>query len=101
MTIGSNTIGGFISVLRKENGMTQKQLAEQLDVSDKSVSRWEWDETALDFSLIPIIAEIFSVTMMNFCEEKGILQTKKNDVQQAERQIKAILNRIMARYKSL
>ncbi len=59
------TIGGFISALRKANGMTQKNLAERLNVSDKSVSRWENDEGAPDLSLIPVIAEIFGVT----CDE--------------------------------
>lgn len=56
------TIGQFIAALRKANGMTQKELAEQLSVSDKSVSRWERDESAPDLSLIPVIAEIFGVT---------------------------------------
>ena len=59
------TIGGFISALRKANGMTQKDLAERLNVSDKSVSRWECDEGSPDLSLIPVIAEIFGVT----CDE--------------------------------
>ena len=35
------TIGCFIATLRKANGMTQKDLAERLNVSDKTVSRWE------------------------------------------------------------
>lgn len=56
------TIGQFIAALRKTHGMTQKQLAEMLMVSDKAVSRWERDETAPDISLIPVIAEIFGVT---------------------------------------
>ena len=56
------TIGSFISVLRKANGMTQKQLAEMLNVSDKTVSRWERDESAPDLTLIPVIAEISGVT---------------------------------------
>ena len=59
------TIGGFISALRKANGMTQKDLAERLNVSDKTVSRWECDDGAPDLSLIPVIAEIFGVT----CDE--------------------------------
>ncbi|MBN1892768.1 MAG: helix-turn-helix domain-containing protein [Clostridiales bacterium] len=56
------TIGSFISVLRKANGLTQKQLAEKLCVSDAAVSRWERDECAPDISLIPVIAELFNVT---------------------------------------
>lgn len=56
------TMGAFIATLRKANGMTQRELAERLNVSDKSVSRWERDEGAPDLSLIPVIAELFGVT---------------------------------------
>lgn len=59
------TIGGFIAALRKANGMTQKDLAERLNVSDKTISRWERDDSAPDLALIPVIAEIFGVT----CDE--------------------------------
>lgn len=57
------TMGNFIAVLRKANGMTQKDLAERLNVSDKAVSRWERDENAPDLSLIPVIAEVFGITV--------------------------------------
>ena len=33
--------GAFIAVCRKENNMTQLQLAQKLKVTDKAVSRWE------------------------------------------------------------
>ncbi len=59
------TMGTFLAALRKANGMTQKELARRLNVSDKSVSRWERDDGAPDLSLIPVIAEIFGVT----CDE--------------------------------
>ena len=49
------TIGSFIATLRKANGMTQKDLAEKLNVSDKTVSRWERDDGAPDLALIPVI----------------------------------------------
>ncbi len=58
----AKTIGKFIAVLRKANGMTQKELAEKLNVSDKAVSRWERDESLPDLTLIPVIAELFNVT---------------------------------------
>ena len=59
------TIGSFIAALRKANGMTQKDLADRLNVSDKTVSRWERDDGSPDLSMIPVIAEIFGVT----CDE--------------------------------
>lgn len=56
------SIGSFLTALRKASGLTQKQLAEKLNVSDKAVSRWERDECAPDLSLIPVLAEIYGVT---------------------------------------
>ena len=34
-------VGAFIAALRREQGMTQKQLAEKIGVTDKAISRWE------------------------------------------------------------
>ena len=73
------TIGGLIAALRKANGMTQKDLAEKLSVSDKSVSRWERDDGAPDLSLIPVIAEVFGVT----CDEL-LRGERKSPEQQTE-----------------
>ena len=56
------SMGSFLTALRKTSGLTQKQLAEKLNVSDKAVSRWERDECAPDLSLIPVLAEIYGVT---------------------------------------
>ncbi len=56
------SLGSFLAALRKANGLTQRELAEKLGVSDKAVSRWERDECAPDLSLIPVIAEIFHIT---------------------------------------
>ena len=39
--IDKKSFGEFISMLRKEKSMTQKELASRLIVSDKSVSKWE------------------------------------------------------------
>ena len=61
----NNSIGQFIAALRKANGLTQQEVAERLNVSNKSVSRWERGECAPDLSLIPALAEMFGVT----CDE--------------------------------
>ena len=39
--IDKKEFGAFICALRKEQGLTQKELAEKLFISDKAVSKWE------------------------------------------------------------
>ena len=60
--VEKKTIGKFIQALRRAQGMTQRELADRLYVSDKTVSRWECDECTPELSLIPTIAEIFEIT---------------------------------------
>lgn len=76
------TIGKFITALRKANGMTQKELAEKLNVSDKTISRWERDEGSPDLSMVPVIAEIFGVT----CDEL-LRGERKSPAQRAEERL--------------
>ena len=59
----NRTLGTFIAFLRKEKGLTQKRLAEILNVSDKTVSHWECDETSPDISLLPILADTLGVSV--------------------------------------
>lgn len=54
-------IGRFIAELRKEKGLTQKKLAEQLNITDKAVSKWECGYSLPDNSV-----------MMNLCNVLGI-----------------------------
>ena len=41
LNIDKQKFGTFVAMLRKEKGITQKELAEQLFISDKAVSKWE------------------------------------------------------------
>lgn len=71
-----NLLGDRIAALRKARGMTQKELAESLHISDKSVSRWERGETAPDLSLLPALAEHLNVTLDELLSgRKPALQT--------------------------
>lgn len=95
------TIGSFICVLRKANGLTQRELAEKLGISDKAVSRWERDETAPDLSLIPAIAEIFRVTSDELLRgeragEKDVSPEKQ--AEKTEKQIKNLLKNVRTRF---
>lgn len=55
-------LGAFLAALRREKGWTQKELAELLHVSDKTVSRWERDESVPDLFLVPEIARLYGIT---------------------------------------
>ena len=87
------TIGGFIAVLRKANGMTQRELAEKLNVSDKAVSRWERDECAPDLTLIPVLAEIFGVTSDELLrgEKATAKQTEETTAAKTQKQFDRLL----------
>ncbi len=61
----NKSIGNFLAELRKEKGITQRDLADYLGVSDKTISHWECDKYSPDISVIPILAEYFGVT----CDE--------------------------------
>lgn len=102
------TIGGFIAALRKANGMTQKDLAERLHVSDKTVSRWERDDGTPDLALIPVIAEIFDVT----CDEllRGARKSPKERIEiledhetspKGEKQRQRLLKSTLSQYQNL
>ena len=84
-------IGNFIHQLRKENNLTQEQLAEKLGVSNRSVSRWENGITLPDISLMKCICEEFHISISELIngerqilspevantEEKTVLKTKE------------------------
>lgn len=55
-------IGIFISELRKEKNMTQKDLAEKLNVTDKAVSKWERGVGYPEITILPLLADALGVT---------------------------------------
>lgn len=96
------SIGRFIATLRKANGMTQKELAEQLNVSDKAVSRWERDESAPDLSLIPVIAEIFHVTSDEILRGERVSHQEmvsEGNSEKGKKQIAMLLNQSKVKFQ--
>ena len=63
-------IGLTIKALRREKGMTQLQLADRLNISDKAVSKWERGVGCPDVSLLPELSSLFGV------ELEGLLNGK-------------------------
>lgn len=58
-----NNFGEFLCALRKEKGMTQAELANALNVTNKAVSKWETGEAMPETALLLPIAQIFGVTV--------------------------------------
>ena len=56
-------IGLFLKALRKESDMTQEQLAEKLNVNNRTISRWENARTMPDFDFLIELAKIYDVSV--------------------------------------
>ena len=67
------SIGETIASLRKEKGMTQNELAEKMNVTDKAVSKWERDLSCPDVNTISKLADILEVSI------EELLKAKKKD----------------------
>lgn len=56
-------IGKFIASKRKEQGLTQLQLAEKLGITDRAVSKWETGKSLPDASLMPELCKLLKITI--------------------------------------
>ena len=56
-------IGKFISSCRKDKGLTQMQLAEKLNISNRAVSKWETGKSIPDVSIMLELCEILGITV--------------------------------------
>ena len=74
----NKTLGTKIAELRKQNGMTQLELAERMGVTDKAVSKWERDLSCPDINSIPTLAEVLGVSV------DELMQYKKEAKAEAE-----------------
>lgn len=67
-TINQEKFGVFLQTLRKENGMTQRELGEKLFVSDKTVSKWERGASLPNIGLLLPLAALFDVSVTELLE---------------------------------
>ena len=59
-------IGKFIAELRKEQNLTQEQLAEKLGVTSKSISRWENGKTMPDYAILKNLCQELQISINEF-----------------------------------
>ena len=70
--IDKREFGMFLSRLRKEKGMTQRELAAELYISDKAVSKWETGQSLPDITLLKPLAELLGVTVTELLEGRRL-----------------------------
>ena len=61
--MAKQTIGEFLATLRKANGYTQQEVADRLGISNRTLSGWECDKVLPDILLLPVLAELYGVTV--------------------------------------
>ncbi len=81
------TIGKNIMRLRKLSGMTQMELAEKINYSDKSVSKWEQGNGVPDVRILIRLAELFNVSVDDLVRE----HKEKPVVPKRERKIRRLV----------
>lgn len=79
--MSNKTMGEMISELRKEKGMTQSDLAEKMNVTDKAVSKWERDLACPDINSISTLAAILGVTTDELLNAKKDTKIKSEETE--------------------
>ena len=92
-------IGKYIAGKRKALGMTQKQLAEKLGMSDKSVSKWERGVCLPDVSVYTDLCSILGISINEFLAGEDI--AKENIVQRSEANIIEVIRDNINKQKAL
>ncbi|MDE6905949.1 MAG: helix-turn-helix domain-containing protein [Lachnospiraceae bacterium] len=75
-------IGKFITKKRKEQNLTQEQLAEKIGVSNKTISKWETGKCMPDYSVIELLCKELNTTLgelMNGEEDEKSIHTYDNE----------------------
>lgn len=103
-------IGKFISACRKEKGLTQMQLAEKLNITNRAVSKWETGKSMPDVSLMLDLCDILGITVNELLSGERIavenyqkkaeenlmeLQSKK---EKAQKECNAVLRILIAAF---
>ena len=61
--MNQTSIGDFIQISRKNKGLTQKQLAEQINVSDKTISKWENGNSVPDTEILLSLCSALDISI--------------------------------------
>lgn len=69
-------IGAFLRSLRQEKGLTQEQLAEHFNISNRTISRWETGSNMPDISIITELADFYEIDIRELLDGERRLPDK-------------------------
>ena len=72
-------IGKFISNCRKEKNITQSELAEKLNITNRTVSRWENGKNMPDYSILKDLCNILDIDINEFINGERLSKEEKNN----------------------
>lgn len=91
--------GNFLSELRKQKGLKQKDVAEKLQISDKAVSRWETGRGIPDVDSLQRLSDFYQVSINEILEGRRI---EKNEVEKvADQNLKVMVKKQFSLRKKL
>ena len=91
--ISNEKVGQFIACLRREQQLTQRQLAERLYVSDKAVSKWERGESLPSVALLMPLARCLGVSV------NELLNGSREPAQQLSGTVRMMTQRQRSRWR--
>lgn len=82
--IDNEKFGAFVALLRKEKGLTQKELAQRLLISDKAVSKWERGLSMPDIALLLPLSELLGVSITQLLCGQRVQEPAQLPVQEVD-----------------
>ncbi|MGN0520335.1 MAG: helix-turn-helix domain-containing protein [Candidatus Fimenecus sp.] len=93
--MNAESIGALIAQIRKEKNLTQKELAERLHISDKTVSKWETGRGAPDISSLEALSAVLGISVSE------LLAGKRFPPEQALKHSDRVLVKTLRRFRKL
>ena len=95
-------IGKFLLLLRREKKMTQAQLAEILNVSDKTISKWERGICLPEMNTIDMVTKFFDISLMEFyAGERNVVLSNKIVNETAKNAVRLSSKKQYQKYKKI
>lgn len=91
--------GAYLAMLRKARGMTQQEVAEKLNLSNKTISKWESGGGFPDIAVLPALAELYGVTADDILAGETLHPTRREETAAGQSAVaKRLLGRLRMRF---